>query len=39
MSLSWVPFGTYQSYNFSIGIKSSMLSDLKLDRQRSFFDN
>ncbi|MBL7871081.1 MAG: LPS-assembly protein LptD [Cyclobacteriaceae bacterium] len=39
MSLSWVPFGIYQSYNFSIGIKSSMLSDLKLDRQRSFFDN
>jgi hypothetical protein len=39
MSLNWVPFGTYQSYNFSIGLKSSMLSDLKLDRQRSFFDN
>ena len=39
MSLSWTPFGRYQSYNFSIGIKSSMLKDLKLDRQRSFFDN
>ncbi len=39
MSLSWVPFGPYQSYNFSIGIKSSMLQDLKVDRQRNFFDN
>jgi len=39
MSLNWTPFGRYQSYNFSIGIKSSMLKDLKLDRQRNFFDN
>ena len=39
MSLGWVPFGKYQSYTFSIGIKSSLLSDLKLDRQRSFFDS
>jgi len=39
MSLTWVPFGPFQSYNFSIGIKSSMLQDLKIDRQRSFFDN
>ena len=39
MSLNWTPFGKYQSYNFSIGIKSSMLKDLKMDRQRNFFDN
>jgi hypothetical protein len=38
MSVSWVPFGRYQSYMFSIGIKSGMLRDLKLDRQRSFID-
>ena len=38
MSLSWVPFGRYQQYNFSIGIKSGMLRDLKLDRQRNFID-
>lgn len=38
MSLSWVPFGRYQNYNFSIGIKSGMLRDLKLDRQRTFLD-
>ena len=39
MSLSWTPFGRYQSYNFSLGIKSGMLRDLKIDRQRNFFDN
>ncbi|MBA4144135.1 MAG: hypothetical protein C0523_00110 [Cytophaga sp.] len=39
MSLNWVPFGKYQSYTFTIGIKSSMLQSLKLDRQRNFFDN
>lgn len=38
MSLNWVPFGKYQSYSFSIGIKSSMLKDLKLDRNRNFND-
>ncbi|MBK5278643.1 MAG: LPS-assembly protein LptD [Bacteroidia bacterium] len=38
-SLNWVPFGTFQSYSFSIGIKSALLQDLKLDRNRSFVDN
>ena len=39
MSLGWTPFGQFQSYNFSIGVKSALLSDLKLDRTRSFIDN
>ena len=39
MSLNWVPFGKFQSYTFTIGIKSSMLQSLKLDRQRNFIDN
>jgi hypothetical protein len=38
MSLNWVPFGQFQSYNFFIGIKSSLLKDLKINRVRSFFD-
>ncbi len=38
VSLSWVPFGPFQSYMFNIGIKSSLLKDLKLNRTRSFFD-
>jgi len=38
MSVNWVPFGRFQSYNFSIGVKSGMLQDLKLDRNRAFQD-
>jgi len=38
MSLNWVPFGQFQSYNFFIGIKSSLLKDLKINRVRSFVD-
>jgi hypothetical protein len=33
MSASFVPFGPYKSYNFHIGVNSSMLQDLKYDRQ------
>lgn len=39
MSLNWTPFGRFQSYFFSINVKSAMLKDLKIDRNRSFFDN
>jgi lipopolysaccharide assembly outer membrane protein LptD (OstA) len=38
LSLNWVPFGPFQSYLFNIGVKSSLLRDLKLNRTRSFFD-
>ncbi|TAH28271.1 MAG: LPS-assembly protein LptD [Cytophagales bacterium] len=38
MRFSWVPFGAFQSWNFTINIKSSMLQDLRLTRQRSFYD-
>jgi hypothetical protein len=38
MAVNWVPFGRYQSYNFTIGVKSGVLRDLKLDRTRSFTD-
>ncbi len=39
VNLSWVPFGKFQSYTFFIGIKSTLLKDLRLNRTRSFFDN
>lgn len=39
MSLWWVPFGRFQSYNFTINVKSSLLKDLKLERRKPFFDN
>ncbi len=34
MTFSWTPFGTYKSYNFFIGIKSSALSDLKYEQRK-----
>lgn len=34
MRFRWVPFGTYQTYYFFIGVKSSVLSDLKYDKRR-----
>jgi len=39
MNLSWVPFGRYQSYNFTIAVKASILQDLKLERRKPFLDN
>ena len=35
MNMSWVPFGTYTSWNFFIGIKSSLLQDLKYEKRKS----
>ena len=34
MTLSWIPNGRYQSYNFTIKAKSSLLQDLKLSKKR-----
>jgi hypothetical protein len=39
MSFNYVPFGRYQSYALSINAKSSLLQDLKVNKQRSWFDN
>ncbi|MFD0988509.1 putative LPS assembly protein LptD [Mariniflexile jejuense] len=33
MNFSWVPFGTYTSWNFFIGIKSNILKDLKYEKR------
>lgn len=33
-NFNWVPFGTNSSYTFFIGVKSSMLSDLKWDKNK-----
>ncbi len=38
MNFDWVPFGRFQSYFFSIRVKSTLLQDLKLEKRRSFFD-
>jgi lipopolysaccharide assembly outer membrane protein LptD (OstA) len=39
MRISVVPFGTYKSYNFQINAKSSLLSDLKYNKRKSWVDN
>ncbi|MEM6643808.1 MAG: putative LPS assembly protein LptD [Bacteroidota bacterium] len=38
MNFDWVPFGNFQSYFFSIRVKSAVLQDLKYEKRRSFFD-
>jgi lipopolysaccharide assembly outer membrane protein LptD (OstA) len=35
MSFNWIPFGTYTSWGFFIGIKSSVLSDLKWEKNKT----
>ncbi len=39
MRISVVPFGNYKSYNFQINAKSSILSDLKYNKRKSWQDN
>ncbi len=34
LNFNWVPFGFNQQYNFFIGVKSSILRDLKYDQNR-----
>ncbi len=37
--IDWVPFGFRKSYSLTINLKTSMLSDLKIPRQRQWYDN
>jgi len=39
MSLNFVPFGYMKSYSFTLNARTSMLKDLKVSKQRSFYDN
>jgi hypothetical protein len=39
MNLTWIPFGRFTSYNFTIAVKASVLQDLKLERRKPFLDN
>ncbi len=38
MNLSAIPFGTRKSYFFQINVKSSILQDLKLKKEKSYLD-
>lgn len=37
-TFSWVPFGRMQSYSFTIGVKASILQDLKWDKKENWYD-
>lgn len=39
INANWVPFGRFQSFSVDIGVKASILQDLKLNRRRSWYDN
>lgn len=39
MSFNFVPFGYMKSYSFTLNARTSMLKDLKVNKQRSFYDN
>ncbi len=39
MRISVVPFGTFKSYNFQINAKSSILTDLKYNKRKSWQDS
>ncbi len=38
MRFTWIPFGRFQSYSLTINAKSTLLQDLKLNRQKSWRD-
>ena len=38
MSFTWIPFGYWQSYMFTLNVKSSVLKDLKIDKKRDYYD-
>ena len=37
--IQWVPIGFNKSYSININLKSSMFSDIKIPRQRQWYDN
>ncbi len=39
LSVDWTPFGRFTSYSVTLRAKSALLQDLKLSKQRSFFDS
>ncbi|MFI3266661.1 MAG: putative LPS assembly protein LptD, partial [Rikenellaceae bacterium] len=39
MSFSWIPTGYRQSWGFTISAKSSLLQDLKYEKNSSYYDN
>ena len=38
LSMSWRPFGLYQSYSVDLRVKSAILQDLKLSKRREIYN-
>lgn len=38
LSIQWIPVGNMKSWSFLLKVKSSMLSDLKIERRKDFHD-
>lgn len=38
-NISWVPFGVNKSYRISLNLKTAMLSEFKIPKQKQWFDN
>ncbi len=38
-NIAWVPFGINKSYRFTMNLKTAMLSEFKIPRQRQWYDN
>ncbi len=39
LSINWVPFGPYKSYNVDLRVRSSILQDLKLSKRREYYND
>ncbi|UKJ05970.1 putative LPS assembly protein LptD [Solitalea lacus] len=39
LSIYWIPFGAYKSYNIDLRVRSSILQDLKLSKRRPYYYN
>jgi len=39
LAVDWTPFGRFTAYSITLRAKSALLQDLKLSKQRSFFDS
>jgi hypothetical protein len=37
--IDWVPFGVRKSYSLTVNLKTAMLSEFKIPRQRQWYDN
>jgi hypothetical protein len=39
LSMQWLPFGYYKSYNVTLRVKAAILQDLKLTKRSDYTSN